>query len=332
MKIAIIYSLPTRRAKQSHYLETDEDTEHSARLVLSAVESKGAAAFLVPVSEDDAEDKIGKIRADLIIDLIEWTGLDTPLSIAAVTRIEQTGIPFTGANANNFAMTTDKHRMKQVLLEHNLPTARWQEFRIGSEPVRPDFTYPVIVKLTLEHCSIGLSHDAVVSHAQDLSRLVARDIQTFNQPVIAEEFITGREFQVTVLDRPSGLTVLPPAEIFFSNTEGFLTYGGRWDETNPDYKTSSISVGNLTPSLARKINTVALDTFTKLKFFDYARLDIRVRDEDIFILEANANPGLDDDPEYGITVSYKALGMTFADFIWEIVLSALKRFKQYQLA
>ena len=39
-------------------------------------------------------------------------------------------------------------------------------------------------------------------------------------------------------------------------------------------------------------------------------------------------PGLDDDPEYGITVSYKAIGMTFADFIREIILSCLRRFKK----
>ncbi len=76
------------------------------------------------------------------------------------------------------------------------------------------------------------------------------------------------------------------------------------------------------------MDAVARDTFTRLSFRDYARLDIRVRDEDIFILEANSNPGLDDDPEYGITVSYKAIGMTFADFMWEIIQSCLRRFKK----
>ncbi len=327
MNIAIVYSLPTKRARTTHYLETDEDTEHSARLVLSALASRGQNAFLVPMSEDSLE-KISEISADCIINLIEWTGLDLPLNFAAMERIEQTSIPFTGADLANLTMTSDKLSMKKALEQAHLPTSRWQQFTVGNEPIRSDFSYPVIAKLVFEHCSIGLSNDAVVQDELSLRRLIKSRINEFDQAVVAEEFIAGREFQVTVLDRPSGLAVLPPAEIFFASEKGFLTYEGRWDETDPDYKTSSIRVATLSPTLAGAMDAVARDTFTRLSFRDYARLDIRVRDEDIFILEANSNPGLDDDPEYGITVSYKAIGMTFADFMWEIIQSCLRRFKK----
>lgn len=327
MNIAIVYSLPTKRARTSHYLETDEDTEDSARLVLSALKSRGEHAFLVPVSEDTIN-VISTISADCIVNLIEWTGLDLPLNFRAVELMEKTGIPFTGADLANLKITSDKLSMKKALEKVHLHTSRWQQFLTGHESIRRDFFYPVIAKLALEHCSIGLSNDAVVADEANLRRLIVSRIKEFHQPIIAEEFISGREFQVTVLDRPSGLAVLPPAEIFFSTAEGFLTYGGRWDEKHPDYNTSSIGVAALSSELAKKINRLGLDTFKRLKFCDYCRLDIRVRDEDIFILEANSNPGLDDDPEYGITVSYKAIGMTFADFMWEIILSCLRRFKR----
>ncbi len=330
MRIAIVYSLPTKRARTTHYLETDEDTKVSALKVRDALMAKGQDVVLVPVSEDTII-QLESIQVECIVNLIEWSGLDLPLNFQAVSLMEKTGIPFTGADLANLQMTSDKLSMKAVLDTAHLPTSRWQKFETGNEPIRRDFSYPVIAKLALEHCSIGLSNDAVVPDEASLRHLVVSRIKEFNQPVIAEEFITGREFQVTVLNRPNGLAVLPPAEIFFTAASGFLTYSGRWEETHPDYHTSSIGVAKLTPPLAKKIETVARDTFTRLHFCDYARLDIRVRDEDIFILEANSNPGLDDDPEYGITVSYKALGMTFANFIWEIILSCLARFKR-QLA
>lgn len=325
MKIAIVYSVPTKRAIATQYLATDEDTKVSAEKVSVALHSKGHDPQLIPITEDSIE-KISKISADCIVNLIEWSGLDFPLNLHAVQTLTQTGIPFTGANVANLRVTNDKAQMKRALDRAHLPTSRWQMFTTGKEAIRNDFSYPVIAKLALEHCSIGLSHDAVVADSVSLHRLVKDRIKTFGQPVVAEEFITGREFQVTILDRKEGIDVLPPAEIFFSNARGFLTFGGRWDEQHPDYQTSSIGVATLALELSRKIQTVATHAFQRMKFCDYARLDIRVRDTDIFILEANSNPGLDDDPEYGVAVSYTAVGMTFADFIWEIIQSCLRRF------
>ncbi|MBI2404791.1 hypothetical protein HYV22_01270 [Candidatus Gottesmanbacteria bacterium] len=326
MKIAIIYSVPTKRAVATQYLAADEDTKVSAEKVSAAMLSKGHDPRLIPITEDSIE-KISKISADCMVNLIEWSGLDLPLNFQAVKAMVSTGIPFTGGDVTNLHITSDKVSMKTALDAHHLPTSKWQHFTTGAEAIRDDFSYPVIVKLALEHCSVGLSNDAVVSDKESLARLVKNRAKEFGQPIVAEEFITGRELQVTVLDRPQpqGLSVLPPAEIFFSTAQGFLTYGGRWDEKHPDYNTSSIGVAKLTPPLAKKIDTIARTTFKLMKFCDYARLDIRVRDRDMFILEANSNPGLDDDPEYGMTVSYKAIGMTFTDFIWEIIESCLRR-------
>jgi D-alanine-D-alanine ligase-like ATP-grasp enzyme len=67
-------------------------------------------------------------------------------------------------------------------------------------------------------------------------------------------------------------------------------------------------------------------------FRDYTRLDIRTRGNDVYILEANSNPGLGDHEEYGMTLSYKAVGMTFADIVTSILDSTMRRFKQEKAA
>lgn len=327
--IAVVYSLPTRRALASPYADTEQDTVDSAEEVYGALKEKGANPRLVPIAEDTIN-TISQIRADCIVNLIDWTGLDLPLSDVAFTAIEHTGIPFTGATRENYLTTSDKILMKKALDAHGLPTARWQMFEIGTEQTRSDFVYPVIVKLAFEHCSIGLTHDAVVANARELAQRVAQRLKTFGEPVVAEEFIVGREFQVTALETPDGIKILPPAEIIFDTPgpESLLTYESRWDETTKDYASSRVALPRLTASFSAVIDSVARRTFTELGFRDYARLDIRTRANTIFILESNSNPGLSDSDEYGMTVSYKAGGMTFADFVWTIVGSAMRRFTQ----
>ena len=326
MQIAIIYSLPTRRAIQSPYKATDEDTKDSAEEVAEALSTKGAAVKLVPVGEDSI-DRIKTISSTIIFNLIEWDGLDTPLSLAAFDALEATQIPYTGATKEAIIICNDKAKMKAALDTAGLPTPRWQLLVTGEEPIRPDLQFPVIVKLAREHCSVGLTKDAVVSRIEELSNTIKERINTFHQPVYAEEFIEGREFQVTLLEQQKGLTVLPPAEILFNTlgTNAFLTYNSRWDEDHADYNESSVGKAKLPPSLMQMLYRISHKTFHACGFRDYSRLDIRLRGEDIFILEANANPGLGDSDDYGMTVSYKAAGMTFADFCWEIVASCLRR-------
>ncbi len=327
MNIAIVYSLPTARAKATPFKATDEDTRDSARQVASALRKKYQQVTLVPVSEDTIG-AIAKIRADCIVNLIEWDGLDMALSLAAYAQLEASHIPFTGSRLATLVAFSDKIKMKEALDVAGLPTPRWQLFTTGTEPVRGDFHYPVIVKLAWEHCSVGLTRDAVIERSSALPPLLQERIRVFSQPVYVEEFILGREFQVTVLSRSRGVAVLPPAEITFQEkgNDAFLTYEGRWDEAHKDYALSGVALAKLTSALQQKLTRLGEETFTKLGFADYARLDIRMQGNRVYILEPNFNPGLSDDDDYGMTVSYRAAGMTFADFITEIVASCLRRF------
>ncbi|MCL4360248.1 hypothetical protein M1555_03290 [Patescibacteria group bacterium] len=326
MTIAVVYSVPTDRMKASPYSEAEEDTVESADEVAGALREKGAAVAVIPLTSREA-DRIPPVRADCIFNLIEWSGRELPLSIRAVRQLEETGIPVTGADPVNYEMTTDKLLLKKALDRYALPTPRWQELSTGNEPLRSDFCYPVIVKPPREHCSVGLTSSSVIWEKETLDVRIADLRRQFGSPVYVEEFIRGHEFQVTVLDRPEGLAVLPPAEIVFDKgaRDAFLTYAGRWDEASDDYRASRVVLAALSPKLKRRIEDISRTTFRSLGFRDYARIDMRSRGDEAYILEANSNPGLGDSDEYGMTVSYKAVGMTFADVVWEIVGSCLRR-------
>ncbi len=326
MKIAIVYSLPTRRAIASPFVATDEDTKVSALAIEKELISKGADVTLVPISEDSISD-VATIRADCLFNLIEWSGLDTALAIKAFGALEKLAIPMTGSSAATFALVANKVHMKKMLRDAGLLTPRWQLFEGGTEPIDPALRFPVIVKPIYEHCSIGLTYESIAESSYELLPIVTAQLVQHNQPVFAEEFIIGREFQTTVLERRGGQVVLPPAEIIFEEkrTRAFLTYASRWIEDHPEYETSSVELARLSPELEQALAKISNKAFTVLGFADYSRLDIRTRGDDVFLLEANPNPGLEDNEDYGMSVSFHAAGMTFADFLWEIVTSCLRR-------
>ncbi len=330
MKIAVLYNKPSARfAADPTHKAAEEDTEHSANEVLQALVSKGADAVLVSITEDTIQKTIHEIDADLVFNLIEWTGVDTQFAMATFDELDARKLRYTGATKENYRDTCDKTIMKKLCRSAGLPTANWQAFVTGDEKFDPLLSYPVIVKVSQEHSSVGITVEAIAHNASELHDIVRKRIAQFHQPVFAETFLNGREFQVTLLERTTGLTVLPPAEILYAQGTDvpLLTYESRWNATHSDYKNSDVGLARLTPEFARALTTMSKTAFVALGFRDYARFDIRCdKKEHPYFLELNSNPGLGDDPEYGMTVSYRAAGLTFADFIWEIVLSSKRRY------
>lgn len=325
MGIAVLYNKPSARfGIDSTHKAAEEDTEHSAKEVAAALEKKGAHISLFPVTEQTIS-TIATIRADLIFNLIEWTGVDTKYAMQAFDVMNEQGFCYTGATKENYHDTCDKIITKRLCKTYDLPTADWQEFTTGNEDIKP-MKYPVIVKVSNEHSSVGITKDAIVHDSDELKSVVKKRIETFHQPVFAETFLSGREFQVTLLEKADGLAVLPPAEIVYTKGTDvpLLTYESRWNEKHREYKNSEVVLAKNVP---RAIAPMCGRAFRKFGFRDYARFDIRCDEQgNPYFLELNSNPGLGDDPDYGMTVSYKAAGMDFPGFVWEIVQSAKRRY------
>jgi len=327
MNIAILYSEPTRRAKNSAYAAADEDTVVSAKKIAAAIASKGARSTLVALSEDRILETIQSLEADCIINLIDWTGSDLPLSLRAMDELTSRGIPFVGATRENFVLV-DKVAMKQELDRFGFPTPSWQVFHTGKEEVKNSLKFPVIVKLAHEHCSVGIEKTSFVKDAVNLRAVVLDRISRFGQDVYAEEFLSGREFQITVLEQKTKPVMLPPAEIVYkaSFSEEFLTFSERWNESDPEYERSTTVLAQLTQGELQTFAKLTTDVFVKLGFRDFTRIDCRYDEhKTLKILEANPNPGLDDDELYSMTISARAAGFTFPDFLWEMVASCLRR-------
>jgi D-alanine-D-alanine ligase len=324
MHVAIIYSLPSRRMLATDYSATDEDSSIIARMVARGLAARGMTSDLVVITEDTIG-KIREVRADCIFNLIEWCGLDIYLSQQAFFQMRALKIPITGSSEDLFVLTGDKIALKRRLHGLKVSTPRAVFFATGSEPIADHLPYPLLVKPSLEHCSIGLTRESLAHNKKELRAVAQRQIKTFTQPVLAEEFIEGREFLVYLVEETRRVRVLPIEEVVFDRVDplAFQTYETKWVEGHIDYQTTDVVVANLTASEVAQIEELSLRVFTELGFSGYARFDVRMREGLAYILEANANPSVYD-AEYELTniESEVIPGILFPDYLECIVIAA----------
>src|SRR6185503_10590862 len=105
----------------------------------------------------------------------------------------------------------------------DVPTPRFALLERASDPLPGGLRFPLIAKPNAEGTSKGLGSGSVVDDEAALRRLVAELAERYRQPVIVEEYISGRELTVGVLGYPRP-RMLPPMEVVFHG-EGRPVYG-----------------------------------------------------------------------------------------------------------
>lgn len=330
LKIAVVYSLPSKRSLTTQYGITDEDSSVIAKMVAKGLEARGMKPNIYPISEDNIE-SISKIKADCIFNLIEWCGQDIGLSQRAFQRMRKLGVPVTGSDEKMFVLTGDKIRVKEELKKLGAPTASGAVFVTGDEDIPKSLKYPAIVKPSLEHCSMGLSYDAIAQDDTQLREIIQRQIDNFHQPVLVEEFIIGRELLVYMIEIYDEVRVLPITEILFGNDNplAFQTYECKWVEGHPDYNSTYTDDVVLTNTELKTIENVCVRVFKKMGLRGYARFDLRLKDNVPYILETNANPSVFDATEELKDINEEVItGIQFPDYLLAIVNSALYHYKK----
>lgn len=189
------------------------------------------------------------------------------------------GVPYTGSGPLASALAMDKDLAKRLFRATGVPVPAWFMAPVEPDDVTTALGWPVIVKPSKQGSSVGLT---LVRKAQDLDNALKLAAQ-YDDEVMAEQFIPGRELTVGVLgDVPLPVgEIVPKHELFDYETK---YTPGMSAETFP---------ARIETLLARQLQEYALMAHRALKLSGYSRIDFRVSpDGDIFCLEANSLPGL----------------------------------------
>ena len=197
--------------------------------------------------------------------------------------LEMLGIPYTGSDVMASALAMHKGKAKELFRLHNLPTPAY--YTIGAmdpvelEDMHGDFGFPCVVKPIREGSSVGVT---ICRSFEELGPAVEKALR-FDDEILVERFITGREVSVAVLgDRALGAVEIAPRA-------GFYDYANKYTRGATDYFVPP----RLSPERYRGVLAQALRAHAALGCRGATRVDMMVSDSgNEFILEVNTVPGL----------------------------------------
>ena len=266
-----------------------------------------------------------ELNPDVVFNLVETVGGRGELIHLAPTLLECLEIPFTGSASFPVYLSSHKVLAKKRFIDLGLPTPNWYYGEKFPDKI-PEGKY--IVKPIWEDGSAGITDNSVFNPGESNS-----DRLPFirkNRKVFLEEYIHGREFNISIIGGDREPLVLPPAEIRFTGyPEGkphILNYASKWDEGSFEYRNSvrHFDFTDEDATLIEKINRISLACWKGIELSGYARFDFRIdRNNNPFLLEVNANPCLS--PDAGFFAAAGKAGLDYKGVVERILADAFTK-------
>ncbi|MES2257820.1 MAG: D-alanine--D-alanine ligase [Pseudomonadota bacterium] len=228
--------------------------------------------------------------------------------------LELLGIPYTGSGVMASSVGMDKITTKILWLAENLPTPRYAVLDAESDLPRiaADLGLPLIVKPPHEGSTIGITKVSEVGAFQQAYATAA----ALDDAVLAEEFVTGREFTVAVLGSGVNARALPVVEIVAP--EGNYDYQNKYFSDDTKYFCPAL----LDDATAVEMQRIAVAAYRALGCEGWGRVDVLLRaaDNRPFLLEVNTSPGMTGHSL--VPMAARAQGISYEALCVEILRSA----------
>ena len=227
------------------------------------------------------------------------------------------GIRYTGTGYLSSAMAMDKRITKEVFLMNHVPTPGG--FTMTRDNLEKDIAkhgleigYPCIVKPCCGGSSVGVS----IAHNEEEYQKALEVGFAYEEELVVEEFIKGREFSVAVVDDKA----YPIIEI--APIQGFYDYKNKYQAGS----TVETCPAEISPELTAKMQENAVKAAKALGLTGYSRLDFMMKENgDMYCLEANTLPGMT--PTSLIPQEAKVLGMDYPTLCEELIRISLKKYE-----
>lgn len=281
----------------------------SGQGVYEALRSKGVDAHLFDTGKHSLTDLAQAGFDRVFIALHGRYGEDGTLQGA----LELLGLPYTGSGPLGSSLAMDKIMTKKVWLHHGLPTPRFvtlhseQDLDLAVQ----ELGLPMIIKPPHEGSTLGVTKVESVGQLREAYRLAAR----FDDEVLAEQFIHGRELTVPVLGKGKHVRALPIIEI--------VAPGGNYDYEHKYVSddTQYICPAQIDAALFAEISRISEQAYVTLGCEGWGRADLMLDAQGkVWLLEMNTSPGMTSHSL--VPMGAKAAGMSYADLCVEILSTA----------
>lgn len=287
--------------------------------VHEALRSVGIDAHLFDTGRYTLVDLIGAGFDRVFIALHGRYGEDGTLQGA----LELLNLPYTGSGPLGSSLAMDKIMTKKVWLQHQLPTPAFAVLTADSdlERVAGEIGLPLIVKPPHEGSTLGVTKVDGLAELRRAYELAAQ----YDEEVLAEQFIEGRELTVAILGKGKSARALPIIEIVAP--DGNYDYEHKYVSNDTQY----ICPAQLDASLTGSILRIAEQAYVALSCEGWGRADFMLDAAGKpWLLEMNTSPGMT--THSLVPMGAKAAGMTYAELCVAILSTARCKVQQTSVA
>ena len=233
--------------------------------------------------------------------------------------LELLEIRYTGAGILGESLCYNKFLIKKLLEQNGVPVPRYQLFVTSTDPIDPTLRFPLISKLNEIHGAVEITKDAVSENEKHLRERLKFLIKTYEQPVLVEEFIVGREVTAILLEGLNKKVYI--AEKVFKQTSEkytFITFEAQWTSQEDVF-------------VYQKYEDAVLREYVKkafeiTKMADYAKFDIRIDSSGrYFFIDANSNPAFGPkELDCALANILDLYGITFQEILKRLLLNTMR--------
>jgi D-alanine-D-alanine ligase len=266
---------------------------------------------LPEVPESAPEISLNQINADVVFPILHGPyGEDGTIQ----GLFEMLDIPYVGNGVLASAVAMDKHFAKQIFKAHGIEVATGAVLRPGDEVNDQGLGFPLFVKPARGGSSRG-THK--VKRPDDLAAAV-NDAFKYDNKVMLEKAIVGREVECAVLEKDGSVQCSVPGEIQIDPKFEFYDFEAKY----LDDATTVVAPANI--KRTADLQAAAIEAFISLGCTGLARVDFFYTDDDkIIINELNTMPGFT--PKSVFPKLWGVSGLGYTEIISALIETALKR-------
>jgi len=267
-------------------------------------------------------------RWDLVFNIAEGlNGIGREAQVPAI--LDAYSIPYTFSDPLVMSLTLHKGMTKRVIRDAKIPTSDFCVVEKEGDERLVTFPSPYFIKPVAEGTGKGVSPHSIIHHRRDLASACAAMGHTYNQPVLVERYLSGREFTVGIIGTGADAEVLGTIEvILLAGAEaGVYSYVNKERcEELVEYR----SVRSSEDPLIQKAEDISLNAWQVLGCRDAGRVDIRCDEAgQPHFLEINPLAGLHPDHS-DLPIICKGIPLSYKVLIERILASALKRIDRHK--
>lgn len=319
-RVGILYSDVKREyfPTEAQYI-TEKDAEQDARLIGEYLETLGISVLL-HAGNIELPEWLRANNPEMVINLVDSVKGAESLASAIPGVLELLDVPYTGADILGLSLDTNKFVIKKLLQQNGVPVPNYQLFNAPDDYMDPAIRFPLISKLNAIHGSVEITADAVSENEKQLRKRLRYLIRTYKQPVLVEEFISGRELTAIVIQEKKKRVY--QAEKIFAHPERkyvYLTFEDQW--------MSGLDVAShYTKYEDPLLKEYVKKAFNVTRMSGYGKFDIRLDQSGrYFFIDSNCNPALGPkELDMALSVILDQYGISFHEILRKLILNAVR--------